>query len=181
MKMLEHLKSRHMEVERYSAYYDEEVCTFLLFDLSGRVTGYQSYRPNSTKHFRNDEYGRYYSYFTGDKKEKQFSVFGLETFHYSPNVLFVTEGLFNAVRLHNRGYSAVATLSNDPKHLKNFLYLMRNSREMFGVLDPDQAGVKLGKFCNRSSPTLPGKDLNDYTEEELTDFLESNGFAPFNV
>lgn len=168
MDVRQHLVERHMNTTKYAVSWDDETACFLLFDLSGRLVGYQQYRPHAPKTMRNDPRdGRYYTYFTGTKAEKQFSVWGLETWNYSPSVLFVTEGIFDAVRLHNLGYSAVAVLSNDPKFLRNWLFLVRQQRTVVVVCDDDAAGRKLAKFGTVALVASGSKDLGDMSDDEV--------------
>ena len=172
MNVHEHLLDRHLDPSNYAVSYDSETASFLLFDLSGRVVGYQQYRPGAPKTMRNDpREGRYYTYFTGRKEEKQFSVWGLETWDYSPHILFVTEGIFDAVRLHEFGYSAVAVLSNDPKFLRNWLFLVRQQRKIVVVCDDDEAGRKLAKFGDMSLCATGSKDLGDMTDTEVAELI----------
>lgn len=172
MDIRQHLIGRHLDPMNYAVSWDDETACFLLFDLSGRVVGYQQYRPGAPKTMRNDpREGRYYTYFTGRKDEKQFSVWGLETWDYSAHVLFVTEGIFDAVRLHQFGYSAVAVLSNDPKFLRNWLFLIRQQRKVIVVCDDDAAGRKLAKFGDVALFPHGSKDLGDMTHEEVAELV----------
>jgi hypothetical protein len=73
------------------------------------MTGFQQYRPAANK--QKDNHPRDSRYFTY-RKNRVVGVWGLESWSLS-NTLFVTEGVFDAARLTARGYSAIATLSND--------------------------------------------------------------------
>lgn len=91
------------------------------------------------------------------------SVWGLESLHISSGPIFLTEGIFDAARLTNLGYSALATMSNDPpKDYKNWLHLLR--RPIVAVCDNDAAGRKLAKFGNFVEIVPEGKDLSDAPE-----------------
>lgn len=171
--LLQHLADRHFDPSRYTVFFgDDATCKILLWQLDGRCAGYQQYRPGATKDCRNDpKEGRYYTWLGGHKKERNNSAFGLETLDYSPGLCFVTEGIFDACRFHNAGYSALATLSNDPKHLRQALWLLGQTRCMVAVCDNDAAGRKLARSCHRSVVTPGTKDCGDMTEEEFRDFL----------
>jgi len=167
--MLDHLRSRHVEFARYRTIsYDQSVVTFICYNFSGQCVGYQQYRPDAPKTKSNDEkYGRYYTYFTPG----QTAVWGLETFYYREDVLFVTEGVFDCVRLHNLGLPAIAVLSCNPKHLRSFLRVV--NRKKVAVCDNDQAGQLLANSCDSSMICpIEGMDLGDMTDEQVRDFMK---------
>jgi hypothetical protein len=169
--MLAHLKSRGVQPTRYQLYYDEEVTHFLLFNLSGQIIGYQQYRPAADKTRKNDpRYGRYYTYCGGGSG----GVWGLETFYYSRNTLFITEGIFDAVKLHNLELPAIAALANNPKHIWPWLKIVRETRTIIGICDDDEAGRKLRSVCDLTIACPDGKDLGDMTNEEVKDLLCQN-------
>jgi len=174
MKTLaEHLLDRHFDVSRYTSTVDEEDqnVSVLLWNLSGQAVGYHQYRPDKPKEARNDpKDARYYTYLR-HKKERRISMFGLETLHYSPGILFLTEGIFDACRFHNAGYSACATLSNDPKHLTQLLWILSFTRLIVAVCDDDPAGKKLAKHANVSFNPGNGNDCGDLSEDEFKVFL----------
>lgn len=172
--MLEHLQSRHMNPQRYTTYVDDEdrVASWLLYNLSGNLVGFHQYRPDSDKSCRNDpKDGRYYTYVGGHKKDRRLTMWGLETLTDRDNYLFVTEGVFDACRFHNYGYAAVATMSNDPKHLSPQFRLFTDITTV-AVCDGDSAGRKLAKLCDVSYTVPDGKDCGDLTEKEFYNFLE---------
>lgn len=167
--LLDHLKCRHMDVALHHPLVsdEEQLATFYLWNLSGQLVGYQQYRPNGDKKkFNNPKEGRYFTY----KKQQTVTVWGVESLHLSPKVLFVTEGIFDAVRLTKRGFSAVAVLSNNPPNdYRN--WFMSLSRKVIAVCDSDEAGKRLAKFGNVAFFTKE-KDLGDSTEEEVTYLIE---------
>jgi hypothetical protein len=170
MSTLSHLTSRHLNTELYSVIVneDDDVATFLLFNLSGQVVGYQQYRPGATKEKRNDpRNGRYFTYITPDT----LGVWGLETFLFKRDVLFVTEGIFDACRLHNLGLPAVAVLSNNPRGLHSWLHSL--ARTVVAVADNDKAGLALMKFGDKALVCDTGKDLGDMTDEEVKELLQN--------
>lgn len=161
-----------MDVARYHVHIDEDdrTATFLLFNLSGQICGYQRYRPDASKVKNNDpQLSRYYTY----RPSIGIGVWGLETINYS-SVLFLTEGIFDAVRLHNLGYSAIATLSNDPKFLPP--WLMALSRPTVAVCDSGQAGTKLGAYGHRAVTCPEGLDLGAMGEVDIKRLIH-----PFTV
>ena len=160
--MIEHLKSRHLQLERYSGIYvSEDVTCFTLWNLSGQMCGYQQYRPNAAKEKKNDpREGRYYTSIHGKKNEKPLAVWGLETLDYRNDLLIVTEGIFDACRFHNYDIPAVALLSSSWKHYRNWLLSL--GRVIYKA--EDENGSSLGPFPNIPCPE---KDFGECTEEQM--------------
>jgi hypothetical protein len=165
----EHLLSRHLDLELHRPMLDEAegVATFYLWNLSGEVVGYQQYRPTGEKKPNNNpKLGKYFTY----RKKPTLGVWGVESLHLSPNVVFVTEGLFDAARLTERGYSALACLTNNPQlDLRNWLFML--NRKVVAVCDNDTAGRKLAKFGHVAT-YCEEKDLGDSSDEFVTHLLE---------
>ena len=159
-----HLTARHVNVELHRPFIDETegIVTFLLFNLSGQIVGTQQYRPSASKERKNDpRTGRYFT----RKSSRTLAVFGLESLHLNPNVLFVTEGIFDAVRLTSVGMPAIAALSNNPtSDLLNFLHCL--NRTIVVVCDCDTAGRALAKFGDVVI-TLKEKDLGDASQDTV--------------
>lgn len=182
MTLREHLKIRNYDTTLHRAWLDEDnaVATFPLWNLNGQLCGYQAYRPDADKVKKNDEKGRYYTY-RGDKlfrkQCKSVAIWGLESWHLS-NVLFVTEGVFDAARLTNIGISAVALLSNNPDSItKNWLYCVRQMRPVVAVCDPGSAGRKLAKVGHSAHvvniPGQPDADLGDAPKEYVDNMIKT--------
>ena len=176
----EHILSRHLDMNLHLVWIDEDerVATFPLWNLSGQLVGYQAYRPDADKVQKNDEKGRYYTY-KGQKlvckHNKTVSVWGLESWYLS-TTLFITEGIFDAARLTQRGYSAVAVLSNDPNtSTLNWLAQVRTQRPTVAVCDPGAAGRKLVKTAHTahtvSVPGHPDADLGDVDDAYVEGLL----------
>lgn len=140
MTVLQHLNDRHMNMELHRPVVDEVggVATFFLWNLSGQLVGYQQYRPNGDKKSVSRDTAKYFTYVTG----ASVSVWGVESLHLTPNVVFVCEGVFDACRLTKRGVSAVAVLSNDPSHSVR-QWLKGLGRTVVVVADNDGAGRRL--------------------------------------
>ena len=93
-------------------------------------------------------------------------VWGLESW-YASNTLYVTEGVFDAVRLVSLGLSAVAALSNDPDDSTlRWFWMVRRFRPVVVVRDNDNAGAKLAKL-GHVDVTTGEKDLGDSTWDEV--------------
>lgn len=162
MNILAHLKSRDCDTNLHVVWVSEQEGTavFPLWNLSGVMVGYQQYRPFASKKKNNHpSEGKYFTY----TKKHCVYVWGLESFHLTPNHLFVTEGIFDATRLTKRGASAIAVLSNDPTiSVRNWLSSI--NRTVTVVADNDSAGKKLIKVGNRSV-IVPHGDLGDAAPE----------------
>jgi hypothetical protein len=170
MNLLQHLKDRHLDLALHTAWVDEEeqVVTFPLWNLSGQMVGYQQYRPGASKMAQNNpKEGRYFTL----RKQPTVAVWGLESFHIRSDVLFVTEGVFDAARLTERGLPAVAVLSNNPS-MDVFNWLHSLGRKVVVVHDNDKAGLKLAKF-GHAAVTTGEKDLGDSSDEEVELLLKS--------
>lgn len=141
-----HLSSRFLDTNLHRTLIDEEeqVATFFLYNLSGQIVGYQQYRPLGEKYdYQNPKTGKYYTYRNSDYPTV--ALFGLESYHFTPDILFVVEGVFDAARLTSKGVSCVATLCNNPpKDYCNFFSCL--PRKVVIICDGDDAGSELTKF-----------------------------------
>lgn len=168
--VLENLKSRQFDLALHTAWIDEVniVATFPLWNLSGKMVGYQQYRPNKDKHRDNDpKMSRYYTY----KKERALAVWGMESW-YLTNTLYITEGVFDAARLTAKGVSAIATLSNDlDDTTREWLYIVKATRRVVTICDNDAAGRKLAKFGHNSHTVELYKDLGEADDKYINDLL----------
>jgi hypothetical protein len=146
----------------------ERVATFYLWNLSGQLVGYQQYRPEGEKKPNNNpKEGKYFTY----RKQPTLTVWGVESLHLTPNVVFVCEGLFDAARLTKRGFSALAVLSNNPTpDLRNWLNCL--NRKVVAVCDNDAAGRKLAKFGD-VAVFCEDHDLGDSSDEFVTKVLQN--------
>lgn len=169
MDLVQHLKDRHCDMDLHHPVLDQEegVVTFYLWNLSGAMVGYQQYRPEAYKEKKNNpKEGRYFTM----RKSPTVAVFGVESLHLRSDIVFVTEGCFDAMRLSELGYPAVAVLSNDPsKDVYNWLHSL--GRKVVVVHDNDKAGLKLAKFGD-FAVTTGEKDLGDSSDTEVQTLLK---------
>lgn len=173
MNLLEHLKDRHLDLEVHNPVLDHKnnLVTFYLYNLSGCIVGYQQYRPNASKEAKNNpREGRYFTY----RKQPTLALFGVESLHLTPHVVFLVEGVFDAARLTELGVSALAVLSNDPTpQLHEFLRCL--NRRVVVVADNDTAGRRLAKF-GHEVVFCDDKDLGDsspeFVQELVTRFVK---------
>ncbi len=170
----EHLLSRHCNLSLHNPAIDEQdrVATFYLYNLSGQIVGYQHYRPDASKERHNHpKEGRYFTL----RKQPTVAVFGVESLHLTPNLLFVTEGIFDACRLTEKGVSAIAVLSNDPSQdVANWLSML--PKTTVAVCDNDKAGRRLAKFCQYAEYTND-HDLGDSSEEFVNTLIAKYNFS----
>ncbi len=181
----QHLKDRGIDLKdqlKYPVYVDREkdVAYFPLFNLSGKFVGYQRYNPKGQKgknSFKlNNKDKKYYTYATKENPEKKvssISVYGLHTLDKRPYV-FVVEGIFDAVKLIKLNEPVIAVLSNDPKKLKNFFFILQ--KKVIAICDRDEnkAGNKLKRIANKCYFTPePYNDLGDMDIKEVKKFIRN--------
>lgn len=168
MNLTQHLRSRHLDLELHQPVLDdtEGVATFYLWNLSGQLVGYQQYRPEGEKKPQNNpKQGKYFTY----RKQPTLAVWGVESLHLTPDVVFLTEGVFDACRLTEKGVSALAVLSNNTgKDLSNWLSML--NRKVVAVCDNDDAGRKLAKFGD-VSVFCEDHDLGDSSDDFVNSLL----------
>jgi hypothetical protein len=166
--LVEHLKKRHLDLELHRPVLDLEndVATFYLWNLSGNFCGYQQYRRfGEKKPNNNPKSGKYFTY----RKQPTLGVWGVESLHLTPNVVFVCEGVFDAARLTAKGVSALAVLSNNTgKDLSNWLMML--NRKVVAVCDNDDAGRKLAKFGD-VAVFCEDHDLGDSSDEFVNNLV----------
>lgn len=169
MSMHEHLLSRFFDPSLYSGVaVTEDTATFPLWNLSGQFVGYQTYNPSQPKKEVGDpKLQKYFSWVTKPcaSKNAELAVWGLETVHWTDKVLFLTEGVFDAARLHWHGLPAVACLSNNPAHLTG--WLMGLPSRKVACVQGDAAGKKLAKYGHECVMLPEGKDVNDLSEADF--------------
>jgi len=171
-----HLLSRHVDLTLHRPIIDEAngVATFLLYDLSGRIVGYQQYRPSSDKRRHNDpRLSRYFTRCGG--YDSKYCVFGMESLHLTPRLVFITEGIFDCVRITRRGVSAVAVLTNSPcQSLQTLFKILPQTKVVICDNDDNRAGDKLRVLASSVNHIhyTDAKDLGDSSEDYLTRLLE---------
>jgi DNA primase len=157
-----------MNVELHRPIVDEEnnIVTYLLYNLSGCIVGYQQYNPNGEKSVANKKHGKYYTY----RKSPTIAVWGLESLYQSQGPIYLTEGIYDAARMTERGQSAIAALCNNPpKEYRNWLMML--NRTIVVVCDNDAAGRKLAK-CGHYVETVPNGDLGSSTDDYVNYLIQ---------
>jgi DNA primase len=156
--LLEHLKSRHLDVNIHKTFIEDKTATFPIYNLLGQLKGFQQYRPDKPKKIAN--HPREAKYFT-----RGTGFWGLESWSFS-NSIFLVEGVFDAARLTSRRLSALAVLSSDLSELqKTQLKLIKIQRPIIALCDGDAAGLKLAKYAHYSY--IMKEDVSAASEKEL--------------
>lgn len=171
-QLLDHLKERHFDTDVHPVWLDasQGVVTFPMYNLTGHMVGFQQYRPDADKKQKNSPRdGRYFTY----RNKDTVSVWGLESWYFS-NTLFITEGIFDACRLTNAGYSAVAVISFKPtKSVMRWLYMVRQFRPVVAVCDGgSKDGLRLRHLGATHHVCPENHDMGDVSNEYLMNFLE---------
>lgn len=181
------LKTRGVDLEKTKAVIDKEhnYTSFLLYNLSGKLVGYVNYNPQVDKAFHQktdqakkmttDEMKammRYFSYVTKQDKINEIAVWELETVKHTDKVLFITEGIFDIIKIHNQGLPGIAVFANNPKWIKPWLSILTQKKIV--IYDNDKAERKLAKLGDVSY-TVPEhyNDLGDMTDLEVKNFLKT--------
>lgn len=182
--IISNLKDRGIDPDKTKVFVDKEknIAFFLLYNLSGKLVGYQMYNPNgikginysnnSGKNIDRKDLMRYYTYITRENdKVKHIAVYGLETYNYKEKYLFVVEGIFDAIKLHRQGLPAIAVLTNDPKIFKEWFRIL--PQKIIVIKDNDKAGNKLTNFGDESFTVPDGfKDLGDMSDDEVKEYIK---------
>lgn len=137
--------------------YEAESVVFPLWNLSGKLVGYQAYNWKSEK-IRKSDNPKEQRYFTRLPKGSH-AAYGLQLIpegYLGP--IFLVEGIWEAIFGFAHGIPCLATLGCDPKGLKGWVDTISN--EVYTLSQPDLAGKKLRKFGKSGYIGLSG-DLDD--------------------
>lgn len=163
--MKSHLLGRCLDPASYptSLVHTDVDATFLLWDFSGRLCGYQVYNPSYPKnHYNTPRECRYFTYSTYQ------GVWGLE--FPLKGTVFVVEGVFDAARLHSLGHSAIAVLGNNPLGLKSFFECLPYRK--VALCDGDKAGLLLASLAPEHEIMPDGEDVSSLESQQLNLILE---------
>lgn len=170
----EHLESRRMTTKLYSGLWlneEESTVTFGLWNLSGSLIGFQQYKYLASKErCKNPSNMKYFTIAGKTGKHSKLLSFGVELLDSSQKVLFLAEGIFDVVPLHNRKVNALATLTNNPKHLASWLRTL--GYYLVALCEGDKAGRKLASVADEVvylSENKDPADMNDAWFDALVD------------
>ena len=176
MDIVEHLKSRGMDVGLYRdvpVSVSRNTATFYLWNLSGQLVGCQMYNPAGDKNCRNNPVNsKYFNRMTHQEDAIAVGVWGLQYFDISEwDFLFLTEGVFDAVKVLNAGFPCVALLGATVS-VSTSGWLASLPHKKVALLDGDVAGRVMKHlstvYFNLSDPF---KDLGEMPQEDADDFL----------
>lgn len=151
-----------------------EVLTFPLWGWAGKLVGYQRYRWRGVKTRSNAVDGKYFTWVSDRYKDS--GIYGREYLGDYAGPVFIVEGAWNAVRVINCGYSALAMLTGTPpRSIIDHVRLICGNRPLIAICDNDasQTGLKMGKWTDHYiCSALPYKDIGELTQEQAHHFLE---------
>jgi len=187
----ERLVERRLDTSKFRAWLDEEeyCVTFPLWNLSGKMVGYQRYRPDADKTRHNDPRdGRYFTKVNkaawsvveenGEvvgvtcTKDGNVGVWGMESWYDSPT-LFVQEGVFDASALNwYCGVASLAVTTSTPSpSVVNWFWTVSQFRKVVVFCDGDNAGLKLAKLGHEYHVMPGGMDMGDASEEYVKEMV----------
>lgn len=166
--MHQHLLSRGCDPDNYHVHVDEVGmrATFMLYTLTGKLVGYQAYNPDGPKdRDGKDVQPRDLKYFTYATRSEvglldSVAVFGSERMDWWRRTVYLVEGVFDAIALHNLGLNALAALGNvgkgDRVPLRSLLRGL--GMRVVAVVDGDAAGEQLGRYAHQVVRCPHGQD-----------------------
>lgn len=178
-----HLKQRHLDVDMYHCHVDDDAgkVTFWLADDRMQLAGMLQYYPHGSKS-TTDENSKYFS---KASKNRMVPLFGMETFHWSPDVIFLSEGAFDSVRLANRGYTSLAMLSSNV-HQRTRNWITSRGRRTVFVRDNDHLIKSKKRDRNHikyfvDDVYIPAaEDMGAMEEDEIDRMLDILGLPRYN-
>ena len=172
--LLEHLKQRSLTPSLYSGLWldeEESVTTFGLWNLSGSLVGFQQYKHLASKErCENPRDMRYFTIAGKTDKYSKLLAFGVDLLDSNQKVLFLAEGDFDVVPLHNRNVNALATLNNNPKHLASWLRTL--GYYLVALCEGDEAGQKLANVADEAVYLPEGKDPAEMSAEWFDELVQ---------
>lgn len=177
----QHLKDRGVDPDKIEVIFDKKsnIANFLLYNMSGQLIGFQQYNPNKPKqHYKGEihkDLVKYYTYISkeGSGRDSFIAVWGLQNIDLiKDKEIWITEGIFDAVKLVNAGLPALATLTATPsKQLKQWFRI--TGKKIIAILDSDATGSKLRSAANISYVVpKPYKDLGEMPQKEVNSFID---------
>jgi len=171
--IVEHLKQRRLTPGLYSGVWlneHEDICTFGLWNLSGQLVGFQQYRPLALKKINGrPSEAKYFTLLSKVDGKAKLGVFGLDTLDPLNRIVFLVEGIFDAAPLHQKGANALATLTNNPKHLASWLKSL--GYWTVALCEGDNAGKKLATVADEAIFLPEGLDPGDMPDSWFDQLL----------
>lgn len=180
-----HLLTRGVDPDKTQVIIDEETgfATFLLWNASGQLVGYQRYNPTGSKDINGHpkskddrDAAKYFTWIADEGAGKKIAVWGLETLLLGdgqwPEYFFIAEGVFDIIKVHNAGYPGIAVMTNNPQHLVSWFQALPS--RIIAICDNDKAGRMLSRVADEFITVPdPYKDLGDMPQDEVEAFLNT--------
>jgi hypothetical protein len=158
--------------------WEHEIVTFPLWVPGGKLIGYQRYIWNADKLRDNNSKGRYFTW-VADTHKKCY-VYGYDSV-FGCGPLFVTEGVWDCVKVHINWFDCVATLTSTPhKQTKQWLRFIAGRRPIVAIADND--GVLGRGWADEVVHINNYKDIGDMPREEAGQLLKEvcDGYRKWN-
>lgn len=164
----EHLKQRGWTPILHSwVDWTSEIVTFPLYSTSGKMIGYQRYDWKAEK-TRDNGKPRYFTYIS--EAYKGCYVYGLENI-FGHGALFVTEGIFDSIRVSLNWFDCLATLTATPtKQTIQWLKMFAVNRPLIAIADEDG---KLGRGWADKQYVPPAHDISDMEHDAAGRWLDT--------
>lgn len=160
--MRQHLESRFFAPCLYNGVtVTEEEMTVILWNLSGQLCGYQVYNPHKPKKAKEPRECKYFTHLSTGQN----AVWGLETLEHRFPYLFITEGIFDACRLHSVGLPAIAVLGSNPQHLLSWFTAL--PQKIIACCQGDKAGLLLALTADQAIFLPEGEDVSSLPDEKF--------------
>lgn len=173
---IEHLKLRGVDPDRTRFVHDEATndTYFFIYNLSGDCVGYQKYNPDNPKEGGLGFMGRYFTKVQkGATGHSKIAIYGLETYKIGKEYFFVTEGIFDIIKVHNFGEPGIANLGCSVSRQAKGWYATLPQLKIV-IQDRDDAGTELGTIGDYVyTVPEPYKDLGEMPQEEVNEFIRN--------
>lgn len=152
---------------------ETELVYFFLYSVGGHMLGFQRYYWKGDKLKSNDLRGRYHTWISPQYRPLAF--WGMEFVQGRKEPLYITEGIFDALRIIQTGRLAAAMLTCSPskEFVKHFRYLTMG-RDVIAIKDNDgenKCSNGLDKLATRSYTIKGAKDIGELSVEDADEFL----------
>lgn len=139
--------------------------SFIMYNLSGQMTGVLTYLHDKEKTRSNAEDGRYHL----QRSERlDYPVFGLTTIDWS-KPLYVVEGAWDSASIKGTGRNCIALLGKDGDHVYEWLKTL--PVPTIAISDGDAVGLDLLAWTDYGFVLPKGEDPNSMQADVLESYL----------
>lgn len=166
-----HLYARGFDPSKYRVSIDEinGSATFLIWNRLGQLVGFQRYTPRFPKKGKHPSELCYFTWAT----KPHHTIWGWEYVPHDTQTLYLTEGIFDAVKLVNAGIPAIALLGNAGSPAVK-QYLRWTGYKLIAICDNDEAGKELARAADLWYNVPSGyKDLGDMPQKDVDKWIHS--------